>query len=96
VEDLEKTTLNITRNSRLGLLAILQQKCVKPKTKAEMFWSSSGKFSYNSLNRVLTQALKLGLLKKVGSKYKTTGKGLEYCKRFEELLKFLEREEQTR
>jgi predicted transcriptional regulator len=92
VEKFEQTVLDVKRNSRLGLLAALQEKCVKPKTKAEIFFSSEGKFSYEILDRLLTQAVKLGLIKRVGGKYKTTGKGLEYCKRFEELPKFLERE----
>jgi predicted transcriptional regulator len=92
VEKLEQTILNIKRNSRLGLLAALLEKCVKPKTKSEIFFLGEGKFTYVVLNRLFTQAVKFGLLKKVDSRYKTTNKGLEYCKRFEELLKFLRRE----
>ena len=93
VEKLEQTMLNIKKNSRLGLLATLQENCAKPKTKSEIFFSSGGKFNYPILGRLLTQAIKLRLLEEVDGKYKTTNKGLEYCKRFEELLKFLGREE---
>jgi len=93
VEKLEQTMLNIRRNSRLGLLAMLQENCAKPKTKAEIFFSSGGKFSYAILGELLTQCVKLRLLEEVDGRYKTTNKGQEYLKRFEELLKFLVREE---
>jgi predicted transcriptional regulator len=85
----EKVLLNIKRHSRYALMAFMLETCKEPKAKFDIYCTRPKELSYKLLDELLTQALKLKLLKQKDDKYSTTLKGKELIKKFEELLKFL-------